>query len=197
MRKSPRTPKCRGSISAVSLRVERVPSGESWAFVHPRCARDRQEDLEEVRGMIKSGEVDVAIDELRWLLSGCSELLAAHVLLGRLALVKDQDVPLARGHFGIAYDLGLKALRRCGMPKPLLYRIEANQPFFDAGRGLATCFERLGRPEMSAEILRTLLACDPGDPLGLRSRLEPSERVRPKSESGERLGASRTEPEPE
>ena len=32
--------------------------------------RDRAEDLEEVRLMIEAGEIDIALDELRWLLSG-------------------------------------------------------------------------------------------------------------------------------
>ena len=90
-------------------------------FVHPRCVRDRAEDLEEVRVMIEAGELEIAVDELRWLLSGCAEFIAAHVLLGELAVAMHDDLPLARGHFGAGYQLGLQTLRRAKMPKPLLY----------------------------------------------------------------------------
>ncbi len=36
--------------------------------------------------MIEAGEMDVALDELRWLLSGCGEFIAAHVLLGKVGV---------------------------------------------------------------------------------------------------------------
>ena len=88
-------------------------------LVHPRCARDRAEDLEEVRAMIEAGETEIAIDEVRWLLSDCSEFIAAHVALGELAVAAG-DLPLARGHYGAGYQLGLQTLRRAKMPKPLL-----------------------------------------------------------------------------
>ena len=32
----------------------------AWEFIHPRCARRRREDLEEVEAMIEAGEPDVA-----------------------------------------------------------------------------------------------------------------------------------------
>ena len=78
---------------------------------------------------------EIALDELRWLLSDCAEFIAAHVLLGELAVAAG-DLPLARGHFGAGYQLGLQTLRRAKMPKPLLYSQPANRPFFEAGRGL-------------------------------------------------------------
>ena len=59
-------------------------TGDGWVLVHPRCARDRADDLEEVREMVEAGELDVAIDELRWLVGGCSEFIEAHALLGRV-----------------------------------------------------------------------------------------------------------------
>ena len=136
-------------------------------LVHPRCARDRAEDLDEVRAMIEAGETDVARDELRWLLADCSEFIAAHVLLGELA-VAEGDLPLARGHFGAGYQLGLQTLRRAGMPKPLLYSQPANRSFFAAGRGLIECLKKLGRQDMADEIAATLVELDPSDPLGLR-----------------------------
>jgi hypothetical protein len=118
--------------------------------------------------MVEAGEVEIAQDELRWLLSGCSEFIAAHVLLGELA-VAGGDLPLARGHFGAGYQLGLQTLRRAKMPKPLLYSQPANRPFFDAARGLVECLKKLGKPQMADEIIQTMLELDPSDPLGLRT----------------------------
>ena len=140
-------------------------------FVHPRCARDRSEDLEEVVMMIEAGETDVAIDELRWLLSGCAEFISAHVLLGELAR-STGDIPLARGHYGAGYQLALQTLRRAKMPKPVLYSQLANQPFFEAGQGLAWSLETLGKPQMAEEVVSTLVELDPADPLRLKSMLD-------------------------
>lgn len=121
--------------------------------------------------MIEASENDIALDELRWLLSGCSEFLAAHVLLGELARAMN-DIPLARGHYGAGYQLGLQALRRAGMPKPVLYAQPANKPFFEAGQGLAWSLETLGKPQMAEEVVATLIELDPSDPLQLRSMLD-------------------------
>ncbi len=122
--------------------------------------------------MIEAGEMDVAIDELRWLLSGCSEFIEVHRLLGELALSEDNDTPLARAHFGFAYQMGLKAWRRAKMPSPLAYRLPANQAFFESGKALAWCLAKLNQPEKAVEVLKTLLACDPSGPLGLPDMLE-------------------------
>lgn len=151
--------------------MRRSTDGKSWVFVHPRCARDRAEDLEEVQMMIESGETDIALDELRWLLSGCSEFIAAHELLGDIAR-NTNDLPLARGHYGAGYQLGLQTLRRAKMPKPLLYSQLANQSFFEAGRGLVWSLEKLGKPQMAEEVLSTLVDLDPSDPLHLRALLD-------------------------
>jgi hypothetical protein len=137
-------------------------------LVHPRCARDRAEDLEEARAMIEAGETELATDELRWLLSDCSEFIAAHVMLGELALLGG-DLSLARGHYGAGYQLGLQTLRRAKMPRPLLYSLPANRPFFDAGKGLIECLRSLGKQQMAAEIVEMLLELDPSDPLALRT----------------------------
>ena len=120
--------------------------------------------------MIAGGAIDVAIDELRWLLDGCSDFLAAHTLLGELAL--SEDVSLARGHFGHAYQLGLTAIRHAGRPYPMPYSYVANRPFFHAGRGLADCLDRLDLTPMAIEVIELLLVCDPTDPLGLAEQLE-------------------------
>ena len=93
--------------------------------------------------MIEAGEFDIATDELRWLVSGCSEFIEAHELLGELALAASDDFALARGHFGFAVQLGLKALERAKVRGPLPYRQPANRAFFEAGRGLAWSLVKL------------------------------------------------------
>ncbi len=101
-------------------------------LVHPRCAKARQDDLEEVEEMIAASETEIARDELRWLISECHNFLAAHTLLGDLAMAEN-DVRLARGHFGYAYQIGLKAIDAAGHVKPLPSRHAANRAFFAAG----------------------------------------------------------------
>jgi hypothetical protein len=154
------------------LTVRRTADGRGWVFVHPRCARDRAEDIEEVRAIIEAGELDVAIDELRWLVGGCSEFIEAHGLLGELALAADSDVPLARGHFGFAVTLGLKTLQRAKAAGPLPYKEPANRAFHEAGRGLAWCLAELGMMPKAEELVRDLLKRDPSDPLQLRALLD-------------------------
>ena len=105
------------------------------------------------------------------MLSGCSEFIAAHVVLGDLA--RDSgDVPLARGHYGAGYQLGLQTLRRAKMPKPLLCSQPANKSFFEAGRGLIWSLAKLGKSQMADEVVSTLVELDPSDPLGLRTMLD-------------------------
>jgi hypothetical protein len=139
---------------------------------HPRCARDRAEDLEEVRMMLDAGEFDVAQDELRWLLSGCSDCIDAHFMLGELALAHSNDIELARGHFGYAYQLGLRAWRRAGEPGSMPYGQLANRSFHEAGRALAWCLEKLHKRTMADEVARTLVELDADDPLGTRQMLD-------------------------
>ena len=102
--------------------MERTEGGDTWVLVHPACVQDRAEDMEEVYAMIQAGATDVAIDELRWLTGECREFVEAHKVLGELARREDQDTALARGHFGVAYQLGVTALERAGSPAP-------NRPF--------------------------------------------------------------------
>jgi hypothetical protein len=132
------------------LRVERrtttvVAEGEAvmipslaapaWEFVHPRCARRRLEDMEEVEAMIEAGEPDIAREELVWLLSECPDFLDAHLQLGLMALEED-DPKLARGHFGRAVELGFRAIEAAGHPRPLPYSLPGNRAFFEAAKGL-------------------------------------------------------------
>lgn len=155
-----------------SFSVQRAKSGNGWILVPPRTVRDCSEDLEEVRAMIQAGEVDVAVDELRWLLGTCHEIIEAHFLLGKLAVEADNDLALARGHFGIGYRLGLAALRCAKMPSPVPALHPANRVFYDAGRGLAWCLRELNKKEMAIEVVRQLLELDPSDPLGLGGWLD-------------------------
>ncbi len=120
--------------------------------------------------MLEAGEADVARDECRWLLQGCSDCLEAHRMLGEIALCEN-DLPLARGHFGYAFRLGANALKQAGNKGPLPYRLPANQAFFTSGKALAWCLKQLGKPDMAAGVVELLLGCDPSDPLGVKNLL--------------------------
>ncbi|MCA9229572.1 MAG: hypothetical protein KDA57_02895 [Planctomycetales bacterium] len=156
----------------MTLSVRRAKSGNGWTLVPSRDARDCAEDLDEVRAMIDAGEIDIAVDELRWLLGNCHELLDAHYLLGQLAVEIDGDVPLARGHFGLGYQLGMKALKKARLPTPVPALHPANRTFFDCGRGLIWCLHQLKKPEMALEIIEQLRQLDPADPLALTAWID-------------------------
>ncbi len=155
-----------------TIKVQRAKSGNGWVLAHPRAVREMAEDLDEVRAMIDAGETDVAIDELRWLLGACHDTIEAHFLLGKLAVEVDHDVPLARGHFGTGYQLGLHPLRRAQLPTPVPALHPANRMFYESGRGLAWCLRELGKSDMALEVVEQMLALDPDDPLGLASWLD-------------------------
>jgi hypothetical protein len=162
--------KSAGPSDAVGVR--RSADGRGWVLVHPRGVRDRAEDLEEVREMVAAGETDVAIDELRWLVGGCSEFIEAHALLGELAL-SGNDLALARGHFGVAVQLGLKALQRAkASGGPLPYSQPANQPFFEAARGLLECLAALKLFDKAEDVVANVVKLDPSDPVELRKLLD-------------------------
>jgi hypothetical protein len=165
-------PKRPSRKSAASVGVERAPSGQTWVLTHPACVRECADDLEEVRAMIAAGEGEVAIDELRWLLEECRDMIEAHYLLGKLAVEATRDLTLGRAHFGYGYQLGLKALERARHPKPLSPLHPANRPFFDAGRGLAWCLAELQMADKAREVIEQLRSCDPADPLGLGTWLD-------------------------
>jgi tetratricopeptide (TPR) repeat protein len=152
------------------ITVRRVPGADTFELVHPPCVEERAEDIEEVYAMLAAGEIDVAVDELRWLLEGCRELLEAHKLLGEIALAAG-DLALARGHLGRAYELGLGALAECARSGTLPYQRHANQAFFQAAKGLAQCLDQLGESRLAAEVVGRLLALDPTDPLALKDVL--------------------------
>ncbi|HVA45867.1 MAG TPA: hypothetical protein VNH11_05715 [Pirellulales bacterium] len=151
-----------------TLRVRRKPGENDWELVHPRCALERTEDLEEVQLMLDAGESDIAVDELRWLLNGCGDFVAAHRMLGELALA-ERDFRLARGHFGYAFEIVLSAFPPGGLAGRLPYRFAANQPFLESAKGLALCLHELGKRKLARRVLEQLLKCDPSDPLTVRS----------------------------
>ena len=165
-----KTPKRRSNKNSLSL--ERAQSGNAWVFSHPREVRECAEDLDEVREMIAAGETDVAVDELRWLLGMCHEMLAAHFLLGKIAVEANSDTALGRGHFGAGYQLGLQAWRRAGEPTPVAASHPANRVFFDCGRGLVWCLHQLQLNDMAIEVVEQLLVLDPNDPLALKGWLD-------------------------
>jgi hypothetical protein len=154
------------------LAVARAAHGQTWLLVHPPCVRECADDLEEVRAMIAAGEAEVAIDELRWLLETCRDMIEAHFLLGKLAVETQHDLSLGRAHFGYGFQLGAKALERAGNPAPLSPLHPANRPFFDAGRGLAWCLAELAMRDKAREVIERLRACDASDPLGLAAWLD-------------------------
>ncbi|NBW96287.1 MAG: hypothetical protein EBR28_06070 [Planctomycetia bacterium] len=166
----------------LGIQEHREASGIVWEFLHPRCARERREDIEEVEAMVAAGEAEIARDELVWLLTECPDFLEAHLHLGVIALEAD-DPKLARGHFGRAYELGLRAVEEAGDPRPLPYAREGNKPFFEAAKGLVHCLVATGRQRLAKDVVRRTAALDPTDPLGLANLLAggnaPARRKRP------------------
>lgn len=159
-----RGPEKKPSQPRITLRPLSQPG--QFELAYPACVERRQEDLEEVQVMLAAGEIDLAIDELRWLLEGCRPLLQAHRLLGEIAL-SDGDLPLARAHFGYAYELGMAALPPT-FSGTLPYASPGNQPLFESGKGLLWCLKQMGEAETAQHVLDRLLALDPTDPLGFR-----------------------------
>lgn len=121
--------------------------------------------------MLDAGEDEIAKDELRWLLEGCSDFIEAHRLLGELAAAAG-DTKLARAHFGYAFDLGVAAIPSKGLRGSLPYARPANQSFFEAAKGLAWALAELKAPERAAKVLDVMLQLDPSDPLGARAMRE-------------------------
>jgi tetratricopeptide (TPR) repeat protein len=162
-------PRRRRGAGQEKLAVARrdTPAGPAWELVHPRCSRKRLDDIAEVEAMVEAGETEIAHDELVWLLSECPDFLEAHVQLGLIALEED-DAKLARGHFGRAYELALRALDAAGGPQPLPYQLDGNKPFFQAAKGLVHSLMELGRKQAAKEVCQRIALLDPSDPLGIQ-----------------------------
>lgn len=160
----------RAAKPAAGIRVREVERG-FWEIVVSNAARQRAEDLEEVYMMLDANETEIAEDELRYLLDGCGELLEAHALLGQLAYSR-QDLPLARGHYGYAFELVRKALGPVKAANGQLpYDIEANRVFHEAAHGLAVCLAGMDEPGAACDVLRTMLSLDLHDRLKVRGLL--------------------------
>jgi Flp pilus assembly protein TadD len=160
--------------AARRITLRRVPGADAWELVPPPSVTRRRVDLDEVQAMLEAGETDAAVDELRWLLAGCRQLLEAHKLLGEIALA-DGDLALARAHFGYAYGMGRDALGQASrFTGRLPYALPANQPFFEAGKGLAYALRQQGDAQAADQIVRQLLKLDPSDPLRLRQSPPPA-----------------------
>lgn len=159
------------------LQLKRL-DGKRFAFQPPICAVDRQDDLDEVHTMIAGGELEIARDELLYLVGDCRGFLEAHNLLGELAL-EEEDLALARGHFGFAYEIGLDSLPK-GFRGILPASVDYNQPFFLAGRGLARCLIARGKRAEGREVLQRLAQFDPREETvqSLLAELDQQERMR-------------------
>jgi hypothetical protein len=155
--------------SATELLVRQRPDG-MLEFVHPRCATERENDVRAAQEMIAMGEAEVARDELRWLLQGCSDNMTIHVALGEIA-ASENDYVLARGHFGYAYQIGQSAIRRSGLRGTLPADVPANRSFFAATKGLVHSLVKLDKRKLAEEVVAFLLECDPRNPLGVRALL--------------------------
>jgi hypothetical protein len=140
------------------LQLRRL-DGNRFALQSPICARDRKEDLDEVHEMIAAGELEIARDELLYLVGDCRAFLEAHNLLGELAL-EEEDIALAKGHFGFAYEIGLDSLP-AGFRGILPADRDYNRAFFLAGRGLARCLIARGQRQDGREVLQQLARFDP------------------------------------
>lgn len=145
---------------AEQLRLQDFGGGR-FAFVSPVCAIDRQEDIAEVREMIRAEEFDIANDELLYLVADCRGFLEAYNLLGELAL-EDNDLKLAKGHFGFGYETGLNLLPP-GFRGTLPASLGDNRHFFATGRGLSRCLIALGSRNDGRDVLQRLAKLDPND----------------------------------
>ena len=148
----------------MEVRMRRTEQG--WEVVHPRCAMERSADMEEVQAMLDGGELEIAEDELRWLISGCPDCLEAHALLGEIALDYG-DFKLARGHYGRVFAVVQKACEKAGARGPLPIASECNRVVHESGKALVLCLGKLEKKASLRAAVKQLLEWDPTDPLGV------------------------------
>jgi hypothetical protein len=153
-------------------RLRRMGKSDCYEFELPRSVMDRKDDMDDVREMVKHNEIDIAIDELRWLLSDCHEMMEAHALLGILASEFDDptpdDVELAIAHLECALDIGRAALNNRRLQAPLLYDRPTNLPFFQAGLAMIQLLRSQGDKQAADQLLQELIRLDPKLPLPLQ-----------------------------
>jgi len=151
--------------------------GNRYEFHAPECALDRELDLEEVREMRLASEGEIARDELLYLVADCRGFLEAYLQLAELAL-EDEDIGLAKGHFGFAYETGMEALPP-HFKGQLPCKAGYNCHFYAAGRGLARCLIARKESDKAREVLEQLLRFDPAE-ADTRSLLEQLNEREPK-----------------
>lgn len=156
------------------LNVKNLGGGRI-AFEAPECALERDLDLTEVREMILRGENEIARDELLYLVADCRGFLEAYCVMAEEAL-EEGDIPLAKGHFGFAYENGLEALPR-GFRGTLPVKEGYNAHFFHAGRGLARCLIAKGDLRKGKEVLEQLRRLDPEEEQTLDLLAQLKERI--------------------
>lgn len=152
------------------VKSRRRPDG-LWELVHPEMVLEMADDLAEVQSMIAAGEIDVAVDELRWLVEECRDAIEAHYLLGEIAF-EERDFRLARGHFGYACELGWTALPAGGVGGKLSYTLPGNKHLLQSAKGAAYCLRELGKPKTALLVLKELISWDATDPLGAGKLLQ-------------------------
>lgn len=116
--------------------------------------------------MLEAGEFDIARDELRWLLDGCTDFVDAHHLLGEIAFAEG-DFSLARGHFGYVHRICTAAFPGEKLTGTLPAALPGNRLFFESGKALAYCLHELKLTAQALQLLDELRRLDPGDPLEL------------------------------
>ena len=124
---------------------------DDFALVHPKCVGEMELDYAEGIELRKAGDPEAARDALRYALQGCGDNIWVHVALGLIALEDFRDAPLARGHFGYAFELADKVLPR-DFDGRLPHEHPSNRPLYDAVDGLIACYEALGSPDLAREL---------------------------------------------
>jgi hypothetical protein len=81
--------------------------------------------------------------------------------------MEEDDLKLARGHFGRAYELCLRAFEAASNPQPIPYDLPGNRPFHEAAKGLVHCLLETGRRKVAQDVCRRIAPLDPTDPLGI------------------------------
>ena len=119
--------------------------------------------------MIAEDELEAARDELLFLVEDCHGFVEAHNLLAELAL-QGNDIPLARGHFGYAYENVLEACPE-GFTGRLPTAAGYNPHFFTCGCGLARCLVAMKETREARDVLTTLARLD-SDNADVRSLIE-------------------------
>lgn len=149
-RKGPGPHRRGGPRPSGSIRLAPI-GGNRFELVHPSCVRETELDYEEGMEIWKAGDPEGARDALRYALAACRDNLWIHVALGRIALEEFRDPALARGHFGYAVDLGLRAIPP-GLQGVVARDRPANRPFYEAIDGMVGTLEALGKQGDAAEL---------------------------------------------